>query len=283
MKHHHRHHHAHRHIHHAQHGHHPSRLAERFLLEPDWPLREAVAFAHHALLTVLGFAPVLGALLLVAGTGVLAARLLQGHRLPRGGRLVRIGVPPEVRPQAALLLWSALHDLLRPRLVRLLSGQPHLSWEITGSETGTTFRLWVPRRVPAALVERAVSSAWPGAAITIEPAGVAERDEKMVRLVSELVLSGPDWFSLDAGMSPDPLPPILGQLADMDEGEHSLVQVLARPATWHEQRRLRTAARCIRAGIPTSRVLRLIDFWRSSRAPTPPARHDPTINPTCRT
>ncbi len=160
-----------------------------------------------------------------------------------------IGVPPDVDPGGALLLWSALHDLLRPRLARLLSGQPHLAWEVAASETGTTFRVWVPETVPPGLIERAVSSAWPGASTTTEPAGHDEPGEGMVQVASELVLSGPDWFSLNAAMKPDPLPLILGQLAGLRGDQRALVQVLTRPATIREQRRLRTAARRLRAGI----------------------------------
>ncbi len=192
-----------------------------------------------------------------------------------------IGVPPDVDPGGALLLWSALHDLLRPRLARLLSGQPHLAWEVAASETGTTFRVWVPETVPPGLIERAVSSAWPGASTTTQPAGHDEPCEGMVQVASELVLSGPDWFSLNAAMKPDPLPLILGQLAGLRGEQRALVQVLTQPATIREQRRLRTAARRLRAGIAPQRLVRLLDFLTSTRAPKPPT-HDPTINPDVR-
>ncbi len=192
-----------------------------------------------------------------------------------------IGVPPDVDPGGALLLWSALHDLLRPRLARLLSGQPHLAWEVAASETGTTFRVWVPETVPPGLIERAVSSAWPGASTTTQPAGHDEAGESMVQVASELVLSGPDWFSLNAAMKPDPLPLILGQLAGLRGEQRALVQVLTRPATIREQRRLRTAARRLRAGIAPQRLVRLLDFLTSTRAPKPPT-HDPTVNPDVR-
>ncbi len=192
-----------------------------------------------------------------------------------------IGVPPDVDAGGALLLWSALHDLLRPRLARLLGGQPHLAWEVAASEMGTVFRVWVPETIPPGLIERAVSSAWPGASTTTEPARHDEPGEGMVQVASELVLSGPDWFSLNAAMKPDPLPLILGQLAGLRGDQRALVQVLTRPATIREQRGLRTAARRLRAGIPPQRLMRLLDFLTSTRAPKPPT-HDPTINPDVR-
>ncbi len=209
----------HPHLHHGHHaGQHPSRLLERFLLKPDWPLREVGAFAHHLLSAAAGIVPLLAGLSLVT-VAVALTRAVQSRRLGHEAGLVRIGVPPEVDPQGALLLWSALHDLLRGRLARLLSGQPHLAWEIAASEAGTTFGLWVPRCVPEGLIERAVSSAWPGAGTTIEPVAPEQQDtagERLAHTACELVLSGPDWFSLDAGLSPDPLPLILGQLSGLE-------------------------------------------------------------------
>ncbi len=266
-------------------GPHPNRALERYLLEPNRPLHEGFAFAHRALGTIEHLALLAGALALAVTIGVLLLRALQRNLLPRGARLVRIGVPPDVQDTGGHLLWSALHDLLRPRLARVLIGQPHLSWEIAASETGTTFRLWVPKVIPPGLIERAVSAAWPGASASTEPVAPNEPDTAypprgMVRLTSELALSGPGWFSLDASLNPDPLPLILGQLSGLTDSERALIQVIARPATSREQHRLRNAARRIRKGEPTSRVLRLMQALRT-QPPTPP-RLDPTITPDVR-
>ncbi len=194
---------------------------------------------------------------------------------------MQIGVPPNVQSQGALLLWSALHDLLLGQMARLLIGQPHLAWEISASESGTLFRLWVPATIPPGLIERAVASSWPGASTTIEPVGPTCPDPAgMVEVASELVLGGPDWFSIDRSMNPDPVPLILGQLYGLRAEQRALVQVLARPATRREQRRLRAAARYLRAGIPTGRLARLLDLLTRR----PPARPtlDPRISPDVR-
>jgi hypothetical protein len=257
------------------------RHLQAWLNEPDRPLRGLPVLAHHALVTAEQLAPILAVILACSGALVLAVARVRRRRLAVGARQVRIGVPPDVDPGGALLLWSALHDLLRPRLARLFGGQPHLAWEVAASEAGTTFRVWVPETIPPGLIERAVASAWPGASTTTEPAGHGEPGEGMVQVASELVLSGPDWFSLNAAMKPDPLPLILGQLAGLRGDQRALVQVLTRPATIREQRRLRTAARRLRAGIPPQRLIRLLDFLTSARVPKPPT-HDPTINPDVR-
>jgi hypothetical protein len=72
--------------------------------------------------------------------------------------LIRIGVPPSADPAAAALLWTAIHDLLRPRFARLLRGQPQIAWETHASDMGTTFGIWVPHSVPPGVIERAVAS-----------------------------------------------------------------------------------------------------------------------------
>jgi len=260
-----------------------SAAVERWLVEPDRPLHGVPSLAHHALVLGERVVPVVVLFGLAAGVGVSLLRRAQRGRLARDARLITIGVPPEVQETGGLLLWQALHDLLRPRLTRLLAGQPHLSWEIAAGEDGTRFRLWVPRVIPPGLIERAVSSAWPGASATTEPAGEdagANADGRPARLACELVLSGPDWFPLQSAMRPDPLPLILGQLAGLTGSERALVQVIARPATSREQHRLRAAARRIRAGVPTSRLLRCAQLLRT-RAPVAP-KLDPTINPDVR-
>ena len=99
------------------------------------------------------------------------------------------------------------------------------------------------------------------------------------RLASEFALSGPDWFPLGGEQGPDPLRLVLGQLADVGDEEQALVQVVARPATAREQRRLLAAAKRIRAGVPTSRTLRLLELvLPSPQRPT----LDPTVSPDVR-
>jgi|HubBroStandDraft_6_1064221.scaffolds.fasta_scaffold21659_3 hypothetical protein len=263
-------------------AHPPNRTLERWLIEPQRPTREALGVLDHVLSIVEHVAPVVAGVALAIGAVVLLARLFVAHRPVSGAsaRLVTVGVPPEVEPAGGLLLWQALHDLLRPRWARLIAGQPHLSWEVAASEAGTVFRLWVPASVPSGLIERAIASAWPGASVSTQPVEDEPQLAGMVSVACELTLAGPDSFPLNAGMDPDPLPLLLGQLAGFDDGARALVQVIARPATVREQRRLRAAARRIRQGAPTNRVLRFIDWWRTN-TPTPP-RYDPTVSPDVR-
>jgi hypothetical protein len=259
----------------------PSPSVERFLLEPDWPVKAASGYVAHAFAS--GAHWLLPVVLCVLGALAFVSLLRWVHRrgFAREARLVRIGVPPEVNEMGGQLLWGALHDLLRPPALRLLLGQPHLSWEVAASEAGTTFGLWVPKVIPPGLIERAVSAAWPGASASSEPADTAVPTvSRGVRVTSELALSGPGWFSLDTSMKPDPLPLILGQLSGLTGSEHALVQVIARPATVREQHRLRAAARRIRRGQATGWLARLVQLFQIQ--PPPPPRLDPTIAPDVR-
>jgi hypothetical protein len=147
------------------------RAIERLLDEPGRPLHSLPSIAHHALSLVERFGPVALGVALALGLAALLLRRARQRRLAHGARVVRIGVPPEVDARGgALLLWSALHDLIRSHFSRLIGGQPHLAWEVAASEAGTTFRIWVPETIPLGLIERAVASAWPGASTSTEPA-----------------------------------------------------------------------------------------------------------------
>jgi Type IV secretion-system coupling protein DNA-binding domain/TraM recognition site of TraD and TraG len=249
----------------------------RLLRDPTAPLdnftdrlRESAADLVAVLPTV---AAVAGAILLAG----LALRRFREHRLGQGARLLSIGVPPVVEPGGAALLWSTLHDLLRPRVRRLMLGQPHLAWEIAASRAGTVLRLWVPRSVAPGLVERALTAAWPGASMLCTDAPPEPRAH--ARASTELVLSGPDCFPLGGEDGPDPLSLVLGQLAGLDTGEHALVQILARPATGRHQQRLLAVARRMRAQSPARRLLRVADPSGVGPATGPV---DPTVSPDVR-
>jgi hypothetical protein len=145
----------------------------RFLRDPSRAILDALTALEHTAARALPMALGVCALVAVAvAVRFLLARLRE-RRLARGARLLQLAVPPELEAEGALLLWSALHDLLRPRLARLLGGQPQLAWEIAADRGGSQFRLWIPGAVPPGLVERALASAWPGITTTPleQPAG----------------------------------------------------------------------------------------------------------------
>lgn len=142
-------------------GKHASPLV-RFLRDPSRELARALSLVEHHAAHFLPFAIALGACAAVFLVTRLLVVRIRERRLADGARLLQLAVPPELDVEGALLLWSALHDLLRPRLARLFGGQPQLAWEIAADNAGSRFRLWIPAAVPPGLVERALASAWPG-------------------------------------------------------------------------------------------------------------------------
>src|SRR6266508_1489698 len=124
----------------------------RYLRDPGLLLHDLGEFAREALEVAIPGAPLAAEIVLALVLARVVLGRLRERRLAHGARLIAIGVPPEVEPEGALLLWSALHDLLRPRLARLFTGQPQLAWEIAAGCGGSVFRIWVPNSVPPGLV-----------------------------------------------------------------------------------------------------------------------------------
>lgn len=158
-------------------------LLIRFLRNPSHGLAHALTRLDHSALHLLPFAAALCALTAVLLVARVVLARVRDRRLAAGARLIELAVPPELDTDGALLLWSALHDLLRPRFARLLAGQPQIAWEIFADVGGSRFRLWVPAAVPPGLVERALASAWPGIttteinrAVTVEETTSAEQE-----------------------------------------------------------------------------------------------------------
>lgn len=94
----------------------PSPAVERFLLEPDWPLKAARGYIAHAFAGGARLLLPVALCVLAAIVGVLLLRRAHRRGFAREARLVRIGVPPDVNELGGQLLWGALHDLVRPPL-----------------------------------------------------------------------------------------------------------------------------------------------------------------------
>src|SRR6266700_4355259 len=147
---------------------HPESPLVRLLRDPAGELHHLLALIQHALAQALPYLGAVAGLALALTLALWLLRRQRARRLAEHARLVRIAVPPELDPQAADVLWKSLHDLLRPRLARLLQGQPHVGWEISADRSGSAFRLWLPGSIPPGLVERALAAAWPGTSASLD-------------------------------------------------------------------------------------------------------------------
>ncbi|MGH7750282.1 MAG: type VI secretion protein, partial [Candidatus Dormibacteria bacterium] len=232
----------------------------RYLTHPGATTSQLARHLAHLLghlATTAG--PAVMGVVLVGTVAVTVIRRRQARRMVEGARLVVVLTPPEVDPQGAATLWTNLVALLRPAWRRLLGGQPHLGFELTASDGGLTIALWVPGQIPPGLVERAVEAAWPGARAETVPA-VPQLTGGGVAIGGTLALALPEQYPLRFEHKVDPLRPLIGALAGLDEGESAAVQILARPVTGRRLTRLHKAAAARRAGRPASHLGRLIDL-----------------------
>lgn len=162
----------------------------------------------------------------------------------RHARLVEILPPPNSDLAGATDLWRQMLGTLRPAWKRLLLGQPHLVWEYAMSITGLRIRMWIPGPMPPGMVERAITSAWPGAATTTTP--VPPPREELRTHGGQARLARPDHYPIENQFDEDPLRALIGATGDLTSGEEILVQVATRPATGRRLRRANQAAASLR-------------------------------------
>ncbi|GAA1748571.1 type IV secretory system conjugative DNA transfer family protein [Streptomonospora arabica] len=177
-----------------------------------------------------------------------AASWLRHRQWARDARLVEILPPPESDLSGAIHLWRQMLGTLRPAWKRLLLGQPHLVWEYAITTTGLTVRVWVPGPTAPGLVERAITAAWPGAAVTTRPVPEPEPDRRVRG--GRLRLARPDHYPIETDYDEDPVRALIGAAGDLIAGEEVLVQVAVRPITGGRLRRAAREASRLRQSAP---------------------------------
>lgn len=220
------------------------------LVAPGRALADLIHAIEHLFVSVDGLVVVASVL------GVLAAVRVLGRwrrrRLSARARQITVLTPPEVDAKGALAFWAHLIGQLRPAWARVLVGQPHLGFEYTVTpEEGAAIRLWVPGAIPPGLIERAITSAWPGAHTdTLEPARPPlPGPVKGVRRVvagGELRLGRREGLPLSTDHSGDLVRNLITAADDLAPGQATCVQILARPVTG------RRVARATRAAASTA-------------------------------
>lgn len=209
------------------------------------------AAAHAVARAVRGDWPAIaGSVVPVAGSAGLGARHLRRRReacLHTGARVVEIACPPESAATGAAALWSNLLGLHRPRLQRLVHGQPHVAFEYLFTGSGLALRMWVPGTVPPGMVERAIEAAWPGARAVELPLQVSPLPPLApgdAVAGGQLVLARSQALPLATKHEADPLRALIGAACGLGAGQGACMQILARPAN---PRRARRARRRLRA------------------------------------
>src|SRR6266496_683853 len=219
---------------------------------PPLPGERLTRFLDHTA-GWLAARPGLAAVPLLLAAGVVVARRVRLRRrqtrLARHARYLTITPPAVVEPAGAAGWWANLYELLAPhRLRRLLAGVPHVAVEYRWAGRQLTIGVWLPGTVPAGPVLAAARAAWPGAAAAITqptpplPDGVA--------VGGLLGPALPGWYPINIDHEVDPMRPLLAAAAGLHPAEHACVQILARPATPRQTRRLRAGAAALRTGHP---------------------------------
>ncbi|GAA4905101.1 type IV secretory system conjugative DNA transfer family protein [Streptomonospora salina] len=213
-------------------------------------LPTALAEFLFFLITTYGWYLLSAALMIVAA--LLAARAaaswLRHRRWARDARLIEILPPPESDMAGAVHLWRQMLGTLRPVWKRALLGQPHVVWEYAMTTTGLGIRMWIPGPIPPGLVERAITSSWPGAAATTHPVRPPEADQHVRG--GRVRLARPDHYPIETGYDEDPVRALIGAAGDLVGDEEILVQVAVRPITGARLRRAGRAAHRLRHTAP---------------------------------
>jgi hypothetical protein len=222
---------------------------------PPGLIRDPQVVLHHLELILRTWAlPLLAALIAAvaayAGAGLLL-RARRGRAFADGARIVEISAPPEAALSGGAALWANLLALHRPRLARLVHGQPHLAFEYRASADGLNIRMWIPRAVPPGLVEHAVQAAWPGArALLLQDPAPPLPSTGVEATGGRLVPARTQAIPLRTKFDEDPLRALFGAVSELQPGEVACVQILARPASPRRIRKLRSTLNAL-AGKPT--------------------------------
>ena len=249
----------------------------RYLLDPG---SDTSTVVHHILHVLAGVGGTALPFLVAVVALVLAARIVLAvirHQRAGGGHVVSVAPGPEVEPTGADALWNGLHGVLRRGgLAGMVSGRPHVAFEVGFSSGRLRFGIWVPATVSAGRVARVVEAAWPGAGTEVAPAETPVPGGAGIA-GGELRLAGPEWFSLRVDQPADPYRLLFAAISGLGSDEAGVVQVLARPATRRRYGRCRKAAVALRTGRPRSKLVRFIDFWMTKGVPQRPSLSaDPT-------
>ncbi|MEV6491955.1 type VI secretion protein, partial [Actinoplanes sp. NPDC051633] len=213
------------------------------------------------------------------------------RRHAAAARLVTIAPPPEVDPHSAAALWAILHGTLTPsRRRRLLYGSPHVVWQYTWTGRRLLISIWVPGTVARGAVEAAVRAAWPGAACTVDDPAPAPIPAGTTAVGGHLLPTAAEWLPFETGHDNDPLRALMSAGSQLRPGEHTCVQILARPASPRRAGRARRAAGRLRDGktavpaidpaAPLRWILEAFQTGNPTRRPGPPpgaGRRDPGV------
>ncbi|MFC6022717.1 hypothetical protein ACFP2T_42000 [Plantactinospora solaniradicis] len=196
--------------------------------------------------------------LLIAAGGYAARTAVarrRNARMTRHAQLITISPPPEVDPDGAATFWATLAEILHTGWRRRLrDGRAHLAVEYRWSGRELTIAVWVPATIAHGPIQAAIRGAWPGAACTITDADPPLPLDAL-DVGGALAPTLPAWYPLQTDHDNDPMRTLISAASGLHNAESACVQVLARPATNRQVRRLRRGVQGLRTGRPPRDVL----------------------------
>ncbi|ROO60323.1 uncharacterized protein DUF87 [Micromonospora sp. Llam0] len=172
------------------------------------------------------------------------------RRMTRHAQLITVKPPPEVDHAGTATFWTTLAEILHPgRRRRLRDGRAHIAVEYRWSGRELTIAVWVPRTIQTGPIQAAIRGAWPGAACTVTDAG-PPLPLDAVDVGGALAPTLPAWYPLETDHDNDPMRTLIVAASGLHPAESACVQVLARPATTRQIRRLRRGVQGLRTGRP---------------------------------
>jgi hypothetical protein len=178
------------------------------------------------------------------------------HRMMvRHATLVTITPPPEVDPAGTSAFWATMAEILNTGWRRRLrDGRSHITVEYRWTGRQLSIAVWVPGTLQTQPIQAAVRGAWPGAACTVTDA-VAPLPRDTVAVGGALAPTLAAWYPLETDHDNDPMRTLIAATSNLHSAESACVQLLARPASTRQIRRLRHGVQALRTGKPPRALL----------------------------
>ncbi|ROO52768.1 type IV secretion system coupling TraD/TrwB family protein [Micromonospora sp. Llam0] len=189
----------------------------------------------------------------------LAARVAHARwrqqMMARHATCLIITPPPEVDPSGTAAFWATMAEILHVGWRRRLrDGRAHIAVEYRWTGRQLSITVWVPGTLQTGPIQAAVRGAWPGAACTVVDAAPPVPADA-VTVGGALAPILPAWFPLETDHDADPMRTLIAAASGLHAAESACVQVLARPATARQVRRLRRGVQALRTGRPPRALL----------------------------
>jgi hypothetical protein len=114
--------------------------------------------------------------------------------------------------------------------------------------------VWVPGTLQIGPIQAAVRGAWPGSACTITDAA-PPLPLDAVTVGGALAPTLSPWYPLETDHDNDPMRTLIAAASNLHSAESACVQLLARPASTRQIRRLRHGVQALRTGKPPRALL----------------------------